>query len=229
MATSCSPSFSIEAWAKGKPDEKKAVKLQNAKADFSQANFDVAAAIDGQNPANNGWASAPKNGEDRVATFELAEPLTIEGGAMLQFKMDQQYQDKMHTIGKFRISLTTSPVPVDYGMPKAILDILAIAADQRTDEQKQQLLDHFNEKDSKLQELKKALAEAEKPLPEDPQLKALQEALADRQKPLPEDPQLVRLKRANELSSQQLQNERLTIAQDLSWALINSPAFLFNR
>lgn len=148
---------------------------------------------------------------------------------MLQIKMDQQYPDNMHTIGKFRISVTTNPLPVDFGLPQAIRDILAIAPEQRSDEQKQTLLTQFNEQDAKLQELKKGLAEAEKPLPEDPRLVELRNTLAEREKPLPEDPQLARLRRAKQLSEQQLQNQRLTVAQDLAWALINSPAFLFNR
>ena len=48
-------------------------------------------------------------------------------------------------------------------------------------------------------------------------------------KPLPADPRLDRLKRAVELSQKQLENERLTAAQDIAWALINTPSFLFNR
>ena len=41
--------------------------------------------------------------------------------------------------------------------------------------------------------------------------------------------ELATLKRAADLSTQQLQNARLIGAQDLAWALINNPAFLFNR
>jgi len=43
------------------------------------------------------------------------------------------------------------------------------------------------------------------------------------------DPHLAQLRRDVELSRKQLENARLTAAQDLAWALINNPAFLFNR
>ncbi|MEZ6068349.1 MAG: DUF1549 domain-containing protein [Planctomycetaceae bacterium] len=42
--------FSIEAWAKGQPDGKRPVPLQNARADFSQEGYAVETAIDGQAP-----------------------------------------------------------------------------------------------------------------------------------------------------------------------------------
>lgn len=222
--------LTLEAWPKEKPNEKQKVKLTNAKADFSQDNYDVATAIDGKAPANgNGWATSPRVGEDRVATFELETPLTLEGGAVLQFTLDQQYTDNQHTIGKFRISVTTKSVPVDFGYPKQILEVVQTAAEERTGEQQQALLAYFNEHDPELQKLKKNLADAEQPRPTDPRLIELRNILADRQKPVPEDPMLGRLKRSVELSEQQLKNSRLTAAQDLAWALINSPAFLFNR
>ena len=47
--------------------------------------------------------------------------------------------------------------------------------------------------------------------------------------PLAVDPQLKRLQHDVQLSSEQLKNQRLTAVQDIAWALINSPAFLFNR
>jgi hypothetical protein len=57
----------------------------------------------------------------------------------------------------------------------------------------------------------------------------LRQRLTEVSQPLPIDPKLAELRTAVDLSTRQLQNARLTFAQDLAWALINSPAFLFNR
>jgi len=39
----------------------------------------------------------------------------------------------------------------------------------------------------------------------------------------------VQLRKDVDLSKHQLEEKRLTAAQDLTWALINTPSFLFNR
>ncbi len=222
--------LTVQAWAKGKPDQKQTLKLKNAKADFAQANFEITKAIDGNKTASaNGWATAPKFGENRTATFEVEKPLTFEEGIVLHFTLDQKYQDSMHTLGKFRISVTDAMVPVDFGNSRAIIEVVNTPVEERTEEQKATLLKFFNDRDEDLQKKQKALVVAKKPLPEDPKIVALRGDLEDRKLPSPEDPKLARLKRAVSLSDQQLKNSRLTTAQDLSWALINSPAFLFNR
>ena len=46
---------------------------------------------------------------------------------------------------------------------------------------------------------------------------------------MPVDPRLVQLRHDVEMSIQQAATRRLTAAQDIAWALINSPAFLFNH
>jgi len=43
------------------------------------------------------------------------------------------------------------------------------------------------------------------------------------------DPILVQLRIDAEASKRQITDKRLTVVQDLAWALINNPAFLFNR
>jgi len=67
------------------------------------------------------------------------------------------------------------------------------------------------------------------PLPADPQLKALTARVESASKPLPVDPGLAQLRKDVEMSIRQSAERRLTAAQDIVWALINSPAFLFNH
>lgn len=215
---------------KAKANEAKAVKLENAKADFSQGSYDVGTAIDGQRPAqNNGWAVSPKIGQYHVATFEAKDLIGADGGSLLTFTFDQQFRSGQHSLGRFRISVTTSKKPLDFGLPEDVQKILQIAAAERTDEQKKRVAEHYRGIDAELQKRVTALAEAKKPRAIDPKLKELQDVYARAQEPLPVDPKLADLKHAVELSTKQLQQLRLVAAQDIAWALINNPAFLFNR
>jgi len=215
---------------KGKPPKAMKIDLQNARADFSQGGYDVASAIDGKRPdKDNGWAISPKAGLSHVATFEFKEPLDLSKGGELQVVLEQNYNSKGHSLGKFRISITTSEAPIDFGVPQSIGTLLQIAADQRSDEQKETLLKFIREQDPEVAKKETALAEAKKPRPEDPKLKELESKLARTEKPLPPDAKLQELERAVKLSTEQLEKRRLTSAQDLAWALINNPAFLFNH
>ena len=214
-----------------KPDKLKPVKLQNAQADFSQQNYDVATAIDGKAPAqSNGWAISNELGKDHVAVFELAEPLTGAGSRQLTFTLNFQYQDGQHSLGKFRISVTTAKPPLLLnGPPKEIVAILEVPPGERKPPQKKQLLDYFRTVDPDLKQHQAALNKAQAPLPIDPELRKRQAKLAEVSQPLPVDPKLARLRLDVKLSEQQLANPRLTGAQDLVWALVNNPAFLFNH
>ncbi len=212
------------------PQQKVPLVLQNAQADFSQDNYSVTTAIDGKKaPANNGWAIHPKIGENRTAVFETREDVAT-GPGRFTFYLDQEYQDGQHALGRFRISLCTAPRPVTLDkLPKEIVDVLAVAADERTDEQKAKLTAHYRGQDGQLKKLQSAVAEAKKPRPIDPKLIELRAKLAEASQPLPVDAKLARLRRDVGLSTKQLENARLTFTQDLAWALINSSAFLFNR
>jgi hypothetical protein len=78
-------------------------------------------------------------------------------------------------------------------------------------------------------ELQAALTAAQQNGGADPHLKELETQLAAAQQPLPLDPKLQQMRRSVELSEEQLKNKRLTVAQDIVWALINNPAFLYNH
>ena len=206
------------------------VKLQNAQATFTQVSFDVRQAIDGDAASrNNGWAIAGQLGVDQTAIFELSEPLEKGKEQLLQLLMHQAHPDGDHTLGRFRVSVTDAVPPHNFGLPPELIAILAKPADQRSDAERNKLLTHVRNRDEQYAKLQAAVAVAEQPLPEDPKLKALRQQLAAARKALPVDPKLQKLRRAVALSEEQRKNRRLTVAQDIAWALINNPAFLYNH
>ncbi|QDT52690.1 WD domain, G-beta repeat [Caulifigura coniformis] len=222
--------FEMSIAPKGKPNQKQKVDLHNAKADFSQAGYEVATAIDGKRPeSSNGWAVVPETGKNHVATFECKSPVGHDGGSTITIAIDQRYADSAHSLGRFRLSVTKSPAPVSFGLPENLLQIAVLDASARTPEQNKTAFDYVKSQDVEAKKKADALTVAKKPLPEDPKLVELRNSLKEAEKPLLVDPQLARLKRAVDLSRDQLGHKRLTIAQDYAWALINSPAFLFNR
>ena len=102
----------------------------------------------------------------------------------------QQFGGK-HTLGRFRLALTTSPRPLKLKeeLPAQIAAIVSAAADKRTGPQKQQLAAYFRSL----------------------------------------DPDHARLSQGLASYARCAGQKRMIGAQDLVWALINSPAFLFNR
>ncbi|MBP90292.1 MAG: hypothetical protein CMJ64_26905 [Planctomycetaceae bacterium] len=223
--------FELSAAPKSEPDKTAKIALENAQADFSQADYNVATAIDGNMASTgNGWAIAPKVGVNHVSSFETKHDVGHDGGTILTFLLHQQFSSGQHSLGRFRLSVTTSTGPILLeGLPQNVTDILAVATDQRDDKQKADLLAYYRGIDGELKKLQTALANAQQPRPVNPKLQQLRDNLAEVSKPLPVDLKLAQLRADVELSEQQLKNPRLTAAQDIAWALINSPAFLFNR
>ncbi len=171
---------------KADPGQTRMLSFASATADFSQASWDVKGAVDGDN--GSGWAVAPAFGAPHTAVFELKEPATTDGEALLTLQFDQQFPDGKHALGKFRLSVTASPRPLNLDqLPKNIQE--ALAAAQPTDAQRAELTNYFRGQDAEWQRLKKAVTEGET----------------------------------------LLTNRRLVGVQDLAWALINTPSFLFNR
>ncbi len=211
------------------PGERKQARLEKARASHSQGSYPVASAINGQvRPSNDGWAISPQMGKSHQAVFEVKDAVGQDGPILVTVRIRQEYQDGEHALGRFRLSLTASPKPVDFGVPDPVLAVLETDPAQRTKEQETALLEFFEKQDPELRKLERALAEASKELAQDPRLSELNQALEEARRPLPEDPRLRDLRRAVGLSARQLENRRLTAAQDLAWALINNPAFLFN-
>jgi WD40 repeat protein len=219
----------IDAAPLAQPDQRSRQKIATAKASFTQAGFNHAAVIDGQARDQGGWAVYPLGGIVHWLTLSLEQPIDFADGTELSLAIHQYHNAENHRLARFRISATTDQGEIPLGEPEEFTAARAIASTARTAENLKGLLAFLDKSDAKWNELRAALATAQTPVPADPQLVMLETETAELEKTTADDPQLVQLRADLESSQQQLKQKRLTQAQDLAWALINSPAFLFNR
>jgi WD40 repeat protein len=163
------------------PEQRRPIKIRQAQADFSQAGFDIAGAID--NKPATGWAVAPEMGKSHTAVFTFVRPIKLRKHEVLVVELDQQYDDN-HTLGRFRLAATRDDAPLmrpDHGGDIQPL----LAAKHLSGDETARLRTYYYSQDSQY--------------------------------------------RALERAQRLLANPRLAAVQDLAWALINSPAFLFNH
>jgi hypothetical protein len=205
-------------------------KFTGAVADFSQANFEVAKAIDDKKgDGNNGWAISPQAGVPHYAAFSLAKPVgDAQKGMRLRFDLNQPRAAGFN-IARFRLYVTTGNAPLNIGLPIAVTEALKKPAQLRSKEDKAAIAAYWNENDPELRKRRLTLAKNEMPLPADAGIIERRGVLAKTEEPIRFDPKLLQLRADTEQSKVQLANRRLTGSQDLVWALVNTPAFLFNR
>ena len=208
--------------------ELKPLLLEHAIADFSQQDFPIGKVIDGQPNDSQGWAVAPLVTRTHWAVFKLKEPITLLPNQTVVVRLTHRYQNTF-ALGRFRLSAGNSVGPLQLGVSEELLTIAGTPSAYRMEAQQQQLIQFFSDHDETLLAKVQALEKAQSPLPEDPQLLELQAQLEKAMLPASEDAVLRQMRDELQLSRQQLNDARLTAAQDLVWALINSPAFLFNH
>jgi hypothetical protein len=123
--------FRVQAAPRGKPKALQPVALQNPSADFNQDGWTVAMAIDGN--IRTAWGIYPEVGKPHAAVFEFKEPVSLEGGAVLAFILEQRHGGG-HLIGRLRLSATTAPRPVRLDpLPPGVSQALAVPPDRRSD------------------------------------------------------------------------------------------------
>jgi hypothetical protein len=135
----------VEVQARGKgPEKPQPVKLVKALADYEQAGFPAAHAIDAD-PAT-GWAvEGHVKVADRQAVFVFDKPLAAGPGTTLTVTLHFQSQYPAHTIGRFRLAVTSAEQPAlgEAGLPADVLQALTTDPAKRTPAQAERLAAHF--------------------------------------------------------------------------------------
>lgn len=221
--------FEVSAGPLSDPASASPAKIAAGKADFAQDSFAIEQTFDGNSNDQRGWAVSPAGGIVHWATFQLAEPIDHQEGTRITFKIHQFHSATDHRLARFRLSATTDEGPIALGLAESLAAAVAIPEAARGDDDLRPLLQYLSKMDGSIRDARQALTAAQTPIPDDPGVVAMRRSIEELSKPIPIDATLLSLRTDAEQSKQQLQNVRLTAAEDLVWALINSPAFLFNR
>jgi len=138
--------FEVTVRSLADPSQSQQLQFSKAIADYSQANYEIAKAIDGTTANNNGWAvDGPTRKQNATALFVAKESFGYEGGTELQFRLRHEAGFATHGIGRPRLSVTTDPVDsLSFeGVPTEIRQIAATPASDRSHEQTNVLQDYF--------------------------------------------------------------------------------------
>jgi hypothetical protein len=129
----------VEAANRSNTTETKKVALASATATYEQGDLKASTTIDPD--TEKGWAvwNAPDK-NNISATFVFAEPAGFASGTELRLRFKYESGHVRHTMGRFRVSLTSGP---GVTLPADVVAALAVAPDQRNDQHKQQIRDHY--------------------------------------------------------------------------------------
>ncbi|MBD3672492.1 MAG: DUF1549 domain-containing protein [Planctomycetaceae bacterium] len=106
------------------------LKIVRASADFDQAGWTSAQAIDGDD--RSGWAIHPRVNESHKIVFELADPLQMVPGGKLAISLKQLYPPK-HLIGRFRLSATDAENGAAQILPEEVRQTLQKPTSERSE------------------------------------------------------------------------------------------------
>ena len=133
----------------------------------SDGKWSAASVIDGDvNGPSWGWAILPEVGQPNNMVIETGEPVEIVDDTTFTFIIDQNHANPKHTLGRFRISATSSPSPLKAERksppPESIQKILATVAANRNDAQTKTLSDYYQSIAPALTETRKQIEDVKK-------------------------------------------------------------------
>ena len=138
--------FEVAVASSREPASVEPVKLASVVADYSQENKHVNNTINGTVAGNNGWAvDGPTRKMPATAVFTAAQPFGSANGTEIVVRLRHETSFGQHGIGRVRLAITTDPQPsldaeTGFAEIQAILD-LAVA--QRSESQRQQVVDYY--------------------------------------------------------------------------------------
>jgi mono/diheme cytochrome c family protein len=137
--------------------EQKLIKLDAPMADFEQQGWPARGVVDG-NP-RTGWAVMPAFGKPHALTIPLQLPMQVTKEQTLTIELSFQF-GRQHTLGRFRISATDSPLQLVRAIPDDVLAAVKVEPAQRSSEQKKRLSDYFRASHAPWQAVDKPAEEA---------------------------------------------------------------------
>lgn len=139
------------------PEQETPIALKDPSQDFSAKDRDIGKALDGK--MDTGWSVMGGEGKPHAAVFQFAQPVGNPGGTLLKLKLDQYYVH-LHTIGRFRVSVTTAALPVQASGVPGDIEATLLSAEPDVDTLKAYFLANAPElagEHNKIAALEKAL------------------------------------------------------------------------
>lgn len=212
-----------------KPETMRKIKLVKGITDFDQPGFSAAAVIDDKPQDQGGWAVHGAEGVEHWAVFSTQEPVRLQPGEVLQWKLHQFHDAPEHRLGRFRLSVANHSGDLVLGLPESLAAVAQVAKEARNDLIVKDTLPYFRKTDRDLAARTADLNRENQPLPEDGLVTIIKKRIERLSVAIADDSGLIRLRNDVKESDLQRKQGRLTAAEDIMWALINSPAFLFNH
>lgn len=212
-----------------KPKQMRKLKLAKGLTDYDQSGFSAAAAIDDKLNDQGGWAIAGATGTEHWAVFQLAEPLQLAKGEVLQWRLHQFHNAAKHRLGRFRLSVASMEGELSLSLPETLQAYANAPKETKYEALSNVALHYFKTSSAERVKLQEKVQLESRPLPEDALVVSYKKSIERQSIPLADDPSLVRLREDVKESEKQKSQMRITAAEDITWALINSPAFLFNH
>jgi hypothetical protein len=146
-------------------DGRRTIEFVTALADYAQAGFDPGNVINNKDPKTKGWAIGGALGQPHSLTLIARTGFEVSEGSTLTVTIEQASQHANHTLGHFRLSVTSEPRAEEWARtPTDVLSALNVAANERTQAQQDLINQHYLSIAPELAESRQQLAGLQKSL-----------------------------------------------------------------